>query len=78
MSTRPFLVSCFFSSFRATFNFLIRAFALQGNVDGVIETLEKMNAKNMPINLFTYNNLILAFAKDGYVCGVQIVVTWSN
>lgn len=52
-------------SCRATFNYFIRAFALQGNVDGVINILEEMKSKGIPASDFTYNNLILAFANDG-------------
>lgn len=51
--------------FRATFKLLLRAFAVQGNLDGVINIMDEMNQTELPIDANTYSMQILALANDG-------------
>lgn len=59
-------VSCFsFIFLRATFKLLLRAFAVQGSSDGVINIMGDMKQTELPIDANTYNMLILALEHDG-------------
>lgn len=55
------------SPHRKTYNNLVRAFALHGDSDGVVRTVQMMKENGMAIDDFIYNNLILVFGKNGYV-----------
>lgn len=53
------------SSFRKTYNNLVRAFALHGDSDGVVRTVQIMKENGMAFDDFIYNNLILVFGTNG-------------